>query len=542
MAVQRLAASGARGPRTQADIETDHLAAIASADYATNIDKQQRTLETVADARRRAGDGVLSTPFVQNLLGAASLRVGERIERLWALTLLTPVEIRRALKARRTAPPDRLPHERLYPTDGWLGAYLDLTILSEQPLAYHFWVGATVLGSCLRRNLYMDLGFEDVLYPNHYIFLVGGTGLGKNQAIGVGARVVERANSHPHLIDFCLAEDRDIRVRVLNETTYEGLIDQLLPGKGYFPAQDAWAQRIESCGFLINAEASTVIGKARKEISDRLIGGLTDWYDGKARETAGRAAGVKKLGPLNFSMILGSNEQWITDNIGQSVISGGFTGRCLMVHRSERDRIKYRDIPAAYAPDPTIEAALADMLVPWMTAEGPIEARWTSPAQVAWEKWYVLHREAACPNPRLEGWWQRKPAHVAKLAMLLMASQVCEKDLDLGGVRSIDVPQEYFEKALELLDEEQRRIPALLQQLDAHPDFSRIEWVFARIVELWNESKGEPVTHHEVAKAIRHKVPTAQAQAQLLQTLAQDGRITAVITGTKKAYKVLRRD
>jgi hypothetical protein len=126
--------------------------------------------------------------------------------------------------------------------------------------------------------------------------------------------------------------------------------------------------------------------------------------------------------------------------------------------------------------------------------------------------------------------------------MLLMASQLCEKDLDLTGVRSIDVPRDYFHKALELLEEEQRRIPTLLQQLDAHPDFGRVEWVFARIVELWDKGKGEPVPHYDVAQAIRHKVPTAQSQAQLLQTLAQDGRITAVITGTKKAYKVLRKD
>ena len=542
MAVQKLP-TGSPTFRSQVEIERDHLAAIASVDFIESVDKQQRVLEVVANARTKGGDNVLHTPMVGNLLGAMAARINETTDRLWALTLLPHTELRRALKARWQAKLERLPHERIYPTDGWIGAYLDLTLLTEQPLAYHFWCAVTALGSALRRNFYMDLGFEDVLYPNHYIFLVGGTGLGKNQAIGVTARLLDRANRHPALIQWCLAQERDVRIRVLNETTYEGLIDQLLPGKSFFDVNGGqWAQRIDSIGFLLNAEASTVIGKARKEISERLVSGLTDWYDGKARETAARTAGTRKLGPLAFSMILGSNEQWITDNISQSVISGGFVGRVLMVHRSDRDRVRYRDIPHEHQFDPTIEATLADMLVPWMTAEAPIEARWDASAQAVWQRWYVAHRESAPPSPRLDGWWQRKPAHVAKLALVLLASQLSEKDLDLTGVRSVEVPLDYFEKALELLNEEQPRIPVLLERLDAHPDFSKVEWVFERITALWVASKGDPVPHTKVSQAIRHRVPTSTMQAELLRTLVQDGRLEPVIKGTAKAYRVTNKE
>ena len=520
--------------RSQAEIEREHLEAIAKPAFPTSLDHQQRVIEAVREARQRGAQR--DDPFPKALLGAMALRIGETAERLWEITALSVPEVRRALKARRSVVADRLPHELLFPTDGWLGAYLDLTLLTEQPLAYHFWVGVTILGAALRRNLYMDLGFEDVLYPNHYIFLVGGTGLGKNQAIGVGARLIERANHHPTLKRWCLDWDQDRRVRVLNETTYEGLIDQVSPGKSELDNQ--FIQRIESVGLLINAEASTVIGKARKDLSDRLISGLTDWYDGKARETAARTAGTRRLGPLAFSMILGSNEQWITDNIGQSVISGGFTGRTLMVHRVERDRIRYRDIPAAHNFDPTIEAALADMMVPWMTMDAPCEAHWSAAAEVAWERWYIGHRESAPPSPRLDGWWQRKPAHVAKLAMVLLASQIAERDLDLTGVRSLEVPLELFEKALEILENEQHRIPLLLEHLDAHPDFSRVEWVFERLQGMSAKRKGEPVPHHEVAQSIRHKVPTATQQAEVFKTLVADGRVDVVLKGGSKFYTI----
>jgi hypothetical protein len=244
-----------------------HLEAIEGPRYPHSLDQQQRTLEFIRAATRAGGPIVFRDPLMAPLLVRLEERLGIPKERILAIARLPdPRDIRRALKAQPQLPRLRLDKEKVYPRGGWIGAYLDFTLLSEQPLGWHFWVGLAVLGAACRRNLYMDLGFGDVLYPNTYVLLVGDSGLGKNQVINRGTRVLRRACQSDDVVTGCLSRGEDRRVEIINETTAEGLVMALQPGPVEIPGTGVMIERRESCGMLVNPEAATLVGKSRREL------------------------------------------------------------------------------------------------------------------------------------------------------------------------------------------------------------------------------------------------------------------------------------
>ena len=500
-----------------------HLSTIDDDRYRYSIDRQQRTIETVQLAVKAGGSGMLRDPTISAVLEKMAATLGQTLERMVAITKLpTAQEVRRALKAQPQLPRLRLAHEKVYPRSGWLGTYLEFSLLSEQPLGWHFWSALAVLGAACRRNLYIDLGFGDVIHPNIYVLLVGDSGLGKNQAINRAVRVLKKANQLEELVATCLSTGVDRRVEILNETTAESLVMALSPGAVEIPGTATLIQRVESCGVLVNPEATNLLGKGRKEISDRLIGYLTDMYDGDPKAAVTVTRGVRDLGPSSLTLILGSTEEWIGTSITQALVSGGFTGRCTFVQREERDRVKYRDIPSDHVPDPVVEAELARMLVPWMLA-APIEVVMEPDAQGWWEEWYVAHREMESPSSLLEGWWQRKPVHLVKVAMLLTASDLCAPDLDLSRARSVPVTLKALQLAKRLLDLEQERIPKLLEHIDRAPEVSIQQHVKEKLRHLL--AKNDPVTHTQLFFACRWRVGTSLKMRAVMSALVESGDV-----------------
>jgi hypothetical protein len=497
------------------------MAVLADEKFVYSLDQQQRAMEYLHSIWKQGGDEALDSPMAQEMVIQAADKLGQSKERIEAIARLRgTADMRRALRATPGGTRDRLKHEKVYPQGGWLGAYLDYSILSEQPLAWHFWAGAAILGAACRRNLYMDLGFGDPLFPNTYMLLVGGSGLGKNQVINRAVRVLKKANDlvGPE----CLKLRQDRRVEVLNEVTAESLVTALQPGEVEIEGTSTMVTREESCGLLVNPETATLLGKSRKDLADRLLTYLTDMYDGDPKAALTVTRGQRMLGPSSLTLVLGSTAEWIGTSVTQSIISGGFTGRCMFVERSNRDRIKYREIPTNHVPDPVQENELARMLVPWMVAD-PIEAVLEQDAQSWWEEWYIKHREAECPHDSLEGWWQRKPVHLAKLAMLLAASQCCEPGLDLRGIRSLTVNLTTFQKALRLLDLEQERIPKVLEHIDRAPEIPLQLYVKEKLTELLKEQ--DPVTHTRLFFACRWRVGTGVKMKAVMDSLVALGEV-----------------
>ena len=115
------------------------------------------------------------------------------LERLAAITKLTKFqEIVRALAIPREILP-RSKDDLVYPTTGWLGAYLDYSQGNEAPGAFHFWTGVALLGAACKRNVYMDMG-SYFIYPNQYILIIAPSGGKKSSSLAIGNNLLETLN------------------------------------------------------------------------------------------------------------------------------------------------------------------------------------------------------------------------------------------------------------------------------------------------------------------------------------------------------------
>ena len=83
-------------------------------------------------------------------------------------------------------------HRLLRP--GWLLEYLEYTLGNEAPEEFHLWVGLTVLGSAVKRNIYIDHLYYQI-YPNLYTILVAPPGVcKKTTAASIGEQIAREAD------------------------------------------------------------------------------------------------------------------------------------------------------------------------------------------------------------------------------------------------------------------------------------------------------------------------------------------------------------
>lgn len=518
---------------------------LAAPDFATNVDRQQAALQVVLESAKPSagGDTMLVTPWAIEAIGKLANALGMTPERVRSILAAGDlIALRRGLKHAQRPPAARLPHEAIFPDSGWLGAYVDSNLATEQPLAWHFWSAVSVLAAACRRSVYVDTGYHGVLFPSNFVFIVGPTGHGKSQAIHRATGILDAANRLA--LAECLTTGIDHRVVVAHVVTAQSTVDLLAPGD-VFPEEvpGAILKREISAGLIANAEASTLLGRGRKEVSEQLVPFLTDAYDGEARLTATRGRGLAKLGAASISLLLGSTAEWLRTSMEESVFYGGFTGRCVFVERHTRDRLHYRDIPAGFVPDPIAERELARMLVPWLVTS-PLELAMTPEAARWYAEWYVTHRESRPPTALLGPWWERKPAHLLKLAATLTVSDRCDPDLTvarLNATTSYPLPLSALELASKLLALEEGGMARLFEEVAQSPDTTNLAFVFERLERLYLAGGREPVAHFEWYRAVRARVGTNAKFRVLVSSLVEAGDVIQKVPASGRGQVYLPR-
>lgn len=456
----------------------------------------------------------------ERITASLSAITGRDVMWVRRLFTLSEMEVRRALRSR---PPrlDRHGYERLYPIDGWLGAYLLYVQDSEAPLGWHFWCAVAILGMAARRNFYWDRG-RYILYLNHYLIMLGPTGLKKSTTIDQAVEMLKLASA-----------------KAIDEQPGGG------PDPFYFsadrvtpPALDAdlshWHKahpdtKDTICGIL-NDEVATLLGRDVWG-SDVMIHFLTAVYGGKSSwKDASIGRGKREMRNLQMTCLFGSTADWVRDSVTNEMMSGGFVGRCVMVPREEPHGV-YPEPPPA---DPVVKHTLAESLVPWIGYEGLCECRRTAEATAWFEAWYGEHKSKKPADPRLEGWWNRKDDHLHKLAAILRLAELIgssrETFDEVQTSHFLTVELRHFEKAAVILGEEEERLPKLVALVGASIDARNNDKLRAIIEEMYSKTR-VPVPHHFVMRKAVHFLGDAWHFERAIETLRQQQLITVVTPG-----------
>lgn len=378
--------------------------------------------------------------------------------------------------------------ERLLPN--WLDAYLAYTAESRSPEEYHLWSGISSIAAVLRRNVLFDMKYF-LLYPNLYVVLVGPAGRCKKSTAMRMAKSVFREIPG---VEF-----------TADSTTRERLIQDLATSHkdGQSPLT---AHSSEFASLLTSSAMDMVVF-------------LTDIYDCPLEWShKTKTGGTQKIKSPYLNLLGATTPEWIARAMPLDTIGIGLTSRIIFV---------YQDTPRIKKAIPDLSPAqiqLHEMLKQDLAHIATLHHEYTfSPeASEFYEAWDMknLIQPNQTNDPRLNGYYERKPMHLIKLAMILAAST---RDDSIITVRDM-------ENALGLFARIEPMMTRVFANVGKNPLAVDIEETFATLL-----ANPDGVSLGELLDRFKHSVRKEEL-VEVLDTLVTIGKVN-LIQGKYKAVR-----
>lgn len=291
--------------------------------------------------------------------------------------------------------------------DDWLKAFVDFASFGEAPLKMLFWTGVSTVAGALRRRVWIDQKYFQWI-PNFYIIMVAPAGIvSKSTTANIGMNLLRPL--------------RDIKFGP-DVITWQQLITSL--GKATQHDPDPTTGEffpMSACTFC-----SDELGNLLKMKDTDLIDALVALWDGKkgafSKETKTQGGDVIENPFVN---IIGcTTPSWISMNVPEYMIGGGFTSRCVFIYADQkRQLVPYVDevVPPEF--EEMKQRLTHDLeIISQMFGEFQI----TSEARVWGREWYATHwakKPANITGDQYAGYMARKQTHIHKLSMVLSAAR-----------------------------------------------------------------------------------------------------------------------
>lgn len=379
-----------------------------------------------------------------------------------------------------------MPPRRL---SNWLKAYLAFTAESESPEEYHLWVAISTIAGAIRRKAFFNMGYF-LLYPNMYIVLVGPAGrCKKSTAMRIGRGML---SSVPGL-NF-----------TTDSTTRERLIQDL---------SQAFVDGHSSMTAFSSEFASLLTSSGMD-----MVVFLTDIFDSPsewAHKT--KTGGTNKIKAPYLNLIGATTPDWIAKAMPLDTVGIGLTSRIVFV---------FQDTPRVRPPFPTLspeQMQLRELLVEDLVSMSQISGEYvlTPEARQLYTEWYEarVERPNVSGDPRLNGYYERKPMHLLKLAIIISASFRDETVIHPNDLQM----------ALSLFDQVEDKMTKVFANVGKNPltvDYDEIEAAIA--------ASGGVADFAELMSKFKHSVRKDEL-AEVLETLVS---MKKIVPGANQQYKV----
>lgn len=374
----------------------------------------------------------------------------------------------------------------------WLESYLAFTYEQESPEEYHLWVGLSTIAGALRRRCFFNMSYF-LLYPNTYVVLVGPAGrCKKSTAMRIGREF--------------LTPNPAINLSV-DSTTRERMIQDL--SQAFVDGQSSM--------MAFSSEFASLLTSSGMD----MVVFLTDIYDSPTEWThKTKVGGTNKIKAPCLTLLGATTPDWIAKAMPLDTIGVGLTSRIVFV---------FQDTPRVREPFPKLsveqmqlkEYLLRDLTTISNSVSG--EFRLSPEALETYTIWYK--GRAVQPNttgdPRLSGYFERKPMHVLKVAMAVSASK---KD-------QLILTDEDIQSSFALLEQIEQRMPKVFANVGKNPLAVDIEDALAAV--LMNP---DGVLFGVLLDKFKHSV-RKEEMSEVLDTLVSIGKIILVQTPEGPLYK-----
>lgn len=369
---------------------------------------------------------------------------------------------------------------RLLPN--WLEAYMAYTALSRSPDEFHLWTGIVTIAGAIRRKAWFNFDYFE-LFPNLYVVLVAPAGrCKKSTAMRIGRKLLAQVPG----VNF-----------TTDSTTRERLIVDLAA---------AHADGHSSMTAYASEFASLLTSSGMD-----MVAFLTDIYDCPvewAHKT--KMGGTNKIKAPWLNLFGGTTPDWIARSLPLDTVGIGLTSRIIFV---------YQDTPRIRKAFPKLtddQKMLGELLLKDLVTISTISGQYllTPEAEQFYEAWDLKNQtERAIDDPRLSGYYERKPMHVIKVAMVIAASQHDDPILTKDDVA----------KALEVLDHAEPAMARTFSAVGKNPLTLDIEQIFMALTTAGEEG----IAYGELLDRFKHSVRKDELD-EVLNTLQLIGHVKAV--------------
>ncbi len=412
-------------------------------------------------------------------------------------------EIRRALRVTPRAPYPRYADELLYPTTGWFGDYLEVHAGMEVPLAWHFWAAVAAVGATCQRNFVFDCG-SFWLWPNHYVMIVGPSGEKKSSAISQAENLLDAVNYELKRWSDEQSPPRNVAVYVhKGRGSPEGFSDEIAVSEElalHKKTGEVYAKgREQSTGIVLNDEVVSILGKEQPG-APRWIELLTTLYTSNSWDETLRGRKKKYYRDIAVSALFGSTMEWLRSSCTPESFGGGWMARVVYVERQTSNRLF--STPDIVDPVKLRELAreIAELGLPQNT-----ELSFSRPAAMYHHDWYQTNHAKRHQSWVMNGWFNRKDAHLRKLCMVLALTD---------RPRTTLIETRHLELALKLLAVEEERLPrAFMEVVSKEPAIA-----LQRMVEVLKKQPELTMQRTELFRRCHRFIGDKRAMDMLIDT------------------------
>jgi len=324
-----------------------------------------------------------------------------------------------------------MPSKRL--CTNWLQSYVHYCHDSEPPTKFHEWMGISILSSALQRKCRLDWG-SLTFYPNFYIVLVAPPGKArKGTAMAFAQSFIGKMNI-PLISD---TTSLQALIRRMSESTNT----EESAEEGYFESHSSVT--------AFSPELSVFLGFSNKELISNLCN-FYDCLDVFRYETISRD--VEEVIGVFLTLVGATTPSQIRETMSVESIGMGLTSRIIFVYE---EKIKRRIVCPFFTlseEGKQLEKDLIADLTRIRSIRGTFKV--TKKFLEFWSSWYGEYPEESAIDPiHFGNYWERRPAHIFKLSMIMSASESNDRKIS----------EKHLIAAIKFLEETEIKMPLTFQ-------------------------------------------------------------------------------
>lgn len=370
----------------------------------------------------------------------------------------------------------------------FIDGFMQYTDNKGSPSLYRKWAAIFTVGAAVERKVWITTS-KGVLYPNSYIVLVGGAGIGKSLATNLVYDLLNEIKTQDNV--FHLAP---------TSLTKASLIDALNAAERRVvrPMENPAVNSFNSLTVVPN-EFSVFIPAWEADF----MATLTDIWDCKHYSETRRTTKVNISIPrIQLNMFSATTPAHLTNMLPEGAWEQGFMSRIMLIYSGEKI---YTDLFAKVNSDDKLYADLITDLAAINKLWG--ERIFSEEAKSTIRAWAKGGGGVPPDHPKLIGYTERRAAHLLKLCTIASVASSDEPIIEIDHVA----------EAMDWLAEAEGFMPDIFKSMKVGADARAIDEAYHFAIRIYMKDQS-PVLEHRLVHFLQERVP-AQSVGRILEVM-----------------------